>query len=86
METYLKTIAEQGFGYVLFLASMFACLFLYKENRKLNQDKIDLSEKRVDDLKEAQANYFKMGEASQIVAQNTLTIVTNLQNLLNKAR
>jgi hypothetical protein len=86
MEEYIKLIASQGFGYLLFVASMFVCFFLYKENRKLNQDKVDISEKRVEDLKEAQANYGKMSEASQIVAQNTLTIVTNLQNLLNKAK
>jgi hypothetical protein len=86
MEALLRQIAEQGFGYVLFVASLLVCYFLYKENRQLSQEKVDLANKRVEDLKEAQKNYSVLSEALQVTTQNTLTIVTNLQNVLNKSK
>ena len=83
MEEVINIIVKQGFGYVLFIGAMFVIYFLYKENKQSNKEKLDLANQRVQDLKEAQASYSVLSEAATKVAENTFTIVQNLQSLLN---
>lgn len=85
-DTFLKMIAAQGFGYLLFVGSLLVIFFLFKDNRKLSDEKVDLANRRVEDLKEAQAVYATLSKASTDLAQNTYTIVQNLQQLLNNAK
>jgi len=86
MDPLLQTIAEQGFGYLLFAGAILLLFFFYKENKALNQKMQDQANQRVDDLKETQANYVKMSEASQTTGQNVLTIVKNIQDILNNLK
>lgn len=80
---FLGEIAKQGFGYLLFAAALVVIYFLYKENRKLSEDKVDLANKRVEDLKEARGAYATLTETASKTAENTLTIVQNIQQILN---
>ena len=80
---FLSEIAKQGLGWMLFAASVVVIFFLYKENRKLSQDKVDLANQRVEDLKEARNAYAILSETASKTAENTLTIVQNIQQLLN---
>lgn len=73
----------QGFGYVLFVLACGVIGFLYKENKALSKEKVDLANQRVQDLKEARDSYAALSETSSKVAENTYTIVQNLQQLLN---
>lgn len=83
---YLPEIAKQGLGYLLFVGTLPIIYFLYKENRQLSIEKVDLANKRVDDLRQAQQAYMAISEASTKVAENTYTIVQNLQSLLNNLK
>jgi len=83
---YLEQISKQGLGYLLFAASLFVIFFLYKENQKLNNEKVDLANKRVEDLQEARDAYTLLSNAASKTAENTLTIVQNIQQLLTNWR
>lgn len=83
MEKIVNEIAMQGFGYLLFVGAVFVVYFLYKENKQLARDKVDLANQRVQDLKEARDSYANLSESATKVAENTYTIVQNLQQLLN---
>lgn len=83
LDQFITEIAKQGLGFTLAVVAGFAIFFLYKENRQLSQDKVDLANKRVEDLKEAQHSYATLSDAATKVAENTYTIVQNLQQLLN---
>ncbi len=83
---YLAEIAKGGFGYVLFAGSLLVIFFLYKENRRLSDEKVDLANKRVEDLRQAQAAYSVLSDAATKVAENTYTIVQNLQQLFNNMK
>ena len=83
---YLSQIAEQGLGYLLFAGSLLVIFFLHKENQKLSNEKVELANKRVEDLKEARNAYSILSDASTKVAENTYTIVQNLQQLLNNIK
>lgn len=76
----------QGFGYLLFAGSILIIFFLYRENKQLSNDKVDLANKRVEDLKESAKSYAIVSDATQKVAENTYTIVQNLQQLLNNIK
>lgn len=76
-------IAKQGFGYLLFIAACIVIYFLYKENRQLSNDKVDLANQRVADLKEARDTYAILSDKASKTAENTLTIVQNMQSILN---
>lgn len=80
---YLAEIAKQGLGYLLFAGSILVNFFLYRENKKLSNDKVDLANRRVEDLVAARNAYSILSDASTKVAENTYTIVQNLQQLLN---
>lgn len=80
---YLAEIAKQGFGYLLLAGSLFVVYFLYKENQKLNKEKVDLANQRVEDLKEAKDAYATLSSQTSKTAENTLTIVQNIQQILN---
>lgn len=86
MDYFLKAIAEQGFGYLLFAGCLPIIFFLYKDNRKQSDEKVELSKLRVEDLKQAQAAYATLSQANTKVAENTYTIVQNLQSLLNNMK
>jgi len=86
MDYFIKTIAMQGFGYLLFAGSILIIFFLYRENKQLSNDKVDLANKRVEDLKESAKSYAIVSDATQKVAENTYTIVQNLQQLLNNIK
>lgn len=79
-------IARQGLGYLLFSGSLVVIFYQYRENRQLNADKVDLANRRVEDLKDAQTAYSALSESATKVAENTYTIVQNLQQLLNNAK
>ena len=83
---YLSQVAEQGLGFLLFAGSLLVIFFLYRENQKLSNEKVDLANRRVEDLKEARTAYSVLSEASTKVAENTYTIVQNLQQLLNSMK
>jgi predicted histidine transporter YuiF (NhaC family) len=83
---FTTEIARQGLGYLLFSGSLVVIFFMYRENRQLNVDKVDLANKRVEDLKQAQAAQNAISESATKVAENTYTIVQNLQQLLNNAK
>lgn len=83
---YLAEVAKQGLGYLLFIGSLLVIFFLFKENQKLNNDKVDLANRRVDDLQAAQRAYMVLSESATKVAENTYTIVQNLQQLLNNIK
>lgn len=80
---YLGEIAKQGFGYLLFAGAILVVYFLYKENQKLNKEKVDLANQRVDDLKEAKDAYATLSSQTSKTAENTLSIVQNIQQILN---
>jgi hypothetical protein len=82
----LKGIAQQGFGYLLFAGSLLVIFFMYRENRKLSEKSVEQADRRVEDLKEAQRVYNSLSESATKVAENTYTIVQNLQQLLNNAK
>lgn len=81
-DAFLNEIAKQGLGYLLFAGSLIVIFFLYRENRNASQELKDLAEKRITDLKEVQANYTNSISAIKAVADNTLTIVENLQTMI----
>ncbi len=83
---FTTEIARQGLGYLLFSGSLVVIFFLYRENRKLSEDKVGLAKEIVEQLKSAQATYNTLSESSIKVAENTYTIVQNLQQLLNNAK
>lgn len=86
MEKLIMQVASQGFGYLLFVIACFVIYFLYKENKQLNNEKIGLANQTVQILKEAQATYTTLSESSIKVAENTYTIVQNLQQVLNSRK
>lgn len=83
MDYFIKAIAMQGFGYLLFAGTLLVLFFMYRENKQLSREKVDLANQRVQDLKEARDSYAILSESATNVAQNTYTIVQNLQQLLN---
>lgn len=83
---YLDQIAKQGLGYLLFAGSLLVIFFLHKENKKLSEDKVELANRRVEDLKEARNAYSILSENATKIAENTYTIVQNLQALLNNMK
>ena len=91
MEYFTQKFFELGgvFG-LLFGGSLIIILFLYKENRTLQREKLEQVEKRVEELKVAQKAYTdsteanrKVAETGYRIAENTFTVVQNLQQLLN---
>lgn len=83
---YLPEVAKQGLGYLLFAGSLLVIFFLHRENRKLSDEKVELANRRVEDLKEARNAYGILSETATKVAENTYTIVQNLQQLLNNMK
>jgi hypothetical protein len=83
---YLDQIAKQGLGYLLFAGSL---VIIFYQNRKIDQyqnEKVELANRRVEDLKDARNAYAAVSDASTKVAENTYTIVQNLQQLLNNLK
>lgn len=76
-------IAKQGLGWMLFIGSLSVIFFMYKELKAANKEKVDLANMRVQDLKEARDAYATLSSSAQLTAQNTLTIVTNIQNIIS---
>lgn len=37
----LSRVAEQGFGYILFIGALFIIKYQYEENRQLNKDRLE---------------------------------------------
>lgn len=80
---YVAEVAKQGLGYLLFAGAVLVIFALYKENKQLSKDKVDLANQRVQDLKEARDSYAILSESATKVAENTYTIVQNMQSLMN---
>lgn len=80
---YLGELAKQGLGWLLFAGSIVIIYFLYKEIKQLNKEKIDLANQRVIDLKEARDAYGILSQSASKTAENTFTIVQNIQSILN---
>lgn len=87
MDYFIKTFFQIGgvFG-LLFGGSLIVIFFLYKENRQLSKDKVDLVSQTVQLLNEARNSYANLSESASKTAENTYTIVQNLQQLLNNAK
>ena len=83
---YLGEIAKQGLGYLLFVGALVVIFYQHKENQKSSNEKVELANRRVEDLKEARNAYSILSDASTKVAENTYTIVQNLQQLLNNIK
>lgn len=83
---YLPEIAKQGLGYLLFAGSLVVIFFLHRENRKLSDGQVELANKRVEDLVAARNAYGILSDSSTKVAENTYTIVQNLQQVLNNVK
>lgn len=80
---YLGEIAKQGLGWLLFAGSVVVIYFLYKEIKQLNKDKIDLANQRVADVEKAREAYGVLSQTASKTSENTLTIVQNIQSILN---
>lgn len=79
-------IAKQGLGYLLFVLSCGVIGILYRDNKKLSEEKVTLANQRVEDLKEVQEKYGTVLDTSTKIADNTFIIVQNLQTLLNNLK
>lgn len=91
---YLADIAKQGLLGIFLALSLLVNYFLYKENRALSREKVELVERHVQNLLSLKDAYFdsleKMklayadnAEKTSQVVNSILTIVQNLQQLLN---
>lgn len=80
---YMTEIAKQGFGYLLFIGALGVVYYKDKQVERYKDQIVDLANKRVEDLKEARNAYAVIAESQTKVAENTYTIVQNIQNLVN---
>lgn len=81
-----KLASNNGLLGLLLAISFVAIGILWVENKRLNAAVVDQANKRVEDLKAAQAAYATLSESATKVAENTYTIVQNLQQLLNSMK
>lgn len=82
----ITRIADQGFGYVLFVGALIVILFMWKENQKKTDQLISMANQRVVDLIQARDAYAVLSDTATKVAENTFTIVQNIQQLLNNLK
>lgn len=80
---YLGEVAKQGLGWLLFAGAVVVIYFLYKEIKQLNKEKIDLANQRVIDGEKAREIYSILSQSASKTSENTLTIVQNIQSILN---
>ena len=91
---YLGEIAKQGLLGIFLALSLLVNYFLYRENRALSREKVDLVERHVQSLLALKDAYFESLEKIKLayventdktnqVINNILTIVQNLQQLTN---
>lgn len=94
---YLAEIAKQGLLGLFLALSLLANYFLYRENRTLSKEQVDLSEKRIQDiigmkdtyqvsLDAMREAYTQNTEKMNGVINNVLIVVQNLQQLVQSRK
>lgn len=90
----LGQIASQGFLGIFLALSLLTNYLLYRENRALSKEKVELVERHVaallsvkdayfDSLEKIKQAYADNADRTSQVINNILTIVQNLQQILN---